>query len=277
MLQKSPTRVSPPPPRTGYAHPRCYAARLHDCGPGISREHFISRGLLQQIGLNKTTKIGGLRWQIPQTFNTVKDNSLASKVLCERHNNALSALDAQMIRFSDILEKFDNEVRDGTGPTHSICLFAGEDVERWLLKAMIGGISSRNITGSLPEHCVDLLYGISPWPAGTGLYLRATTGNTIYHSDSFQFQVTHIEQTGQVAIFDFVIRGLPLRLVLAEPAIRLENGIYRPRRLVFSRDTHARTLEMSWADPLLDATVPLFRQRSYDGPPPDWPAWARKR
>lgn len=275
-LHKASANILPPSPRTQYAHPRCYAALLHDCSPGVSKEHFISRGLLQQIGLNGTTKIAGLRWQEPETFKILPDERLAPQVLCGRHNIALSSLDAQMIRFSDALERFDDEVRDETDPAQGIALFAGYDIERWLLKAIVGGVVSRNMSGVMPDRCVELLYGISSWPDGTGLYFRATTGQTIYHSDSFRLETVIAQPTSEVVLFDFVVRGLPLRLVLTEGAAALPNGTYRPRRLIFSKGSHTRTLEMSWDDPRLDATIPLYRQPSYTGSPPDWPIWARQ-
>jgi hypothetical protein len=85
MMQKGPT---------GYRHGKCYANRYGDCSTKISREHFISENLLRRIHLTEPAKIAGLAWQDREKFDIVPIKGLASNILCQRHDEALSRLDA---------------------------------------------------------------------------------------------------------------------------------------------------------------------------------------
>ena len=81
----------PPGPPTGYAHPKCYLSHTSDCSHKISREHYVSKVILEMLG--EDLEVGGLPWEPPGTLVRYGINSLVSTVLCERHNSALSPLD----------------------------------------------------------------------------------------------------------------------------------------------------------------------------------------
>jgi hypothetical protein len=77
---------------------RCYATVLDDCGGGMSREHYISRSLLE-IFTGHTPIVTGFPWQrAGEQLRTTAAN-LATNVLCETHNNALSPLDERAGEF----------------------------------------------------------------------------------------------------------------------------------------------------------------------------------
>ena len=175
---KVPANLTPPPPATGFSNPNCFAASTRDCSRKISLEHFISRGLLNQLN-NKSAIIAGLAWQAKEEFNRVGINSLASKVLCSRHNTALSLLDGPVIRLSQALEDFDDSLGTETSIINTeLRLFSGEDIERWILKAIIGAVESKNLTSVLPGNLLDILFGIQPWPTAWG----ALSGNESWES-----------------------------------------------------------------------------------------------
>jgi hypothetical protein len=106
----TPATIVPPGAVSGHAHPRCFASVDNNCSNRISREHFISQTLLRQIELNNTAKIAGLRWQQPQSFNIFPLSGLASNILCERHNSALSPLDATVGAFTQAIGTIDAEL-----------------------------------------------------------------------------------------------------------------------------------------------------------------------
>ncbi|UVT31530.1 hypothetical protein SEA_MASK_3 [Mycobacterium phage Mask] len=86
--------------RTGYANPGCYGRASKDCSEDLTREHYISDDLLESISWDgKAVLVRGAAWQPSGERKTVGVNSLSSRILCGRHNRALSPLDALAANF----------------------------------------------------------------------------------------------------------------------------------------------------------------------------------
>ena len=49
---------SPPGPQTRFSHPSCYLAGTDDCSERISREHYMSKSVLDQLG--NTLRVTGM-------------------------------------------------------------------------------------------------------------------------------------------------------------------------------------------------------------------------
>ena len=126
--------------------------------------------------------VRGFPWQRTEE-QRVGVGSLESKVLCERHNNVLAAVDEQGVRLFRALAAIGREL-DGQGRAPRMKLFPGADVERWLLKALLGLASSgsaRAIDGerlpwSPPAEWCRALFGQRPFSAPWGLYVSGTLG-----------------------------------------------------------------------------------------------------
>jgi hypothetical protein len=94
-------------------------------------------------------EVGNAAW-LPSGADSlpVGINSLASWILCRRHNHALSRLDAVGTRFYEL---FRNDQRDlsyheGVGPfPNTVTLVNGADIERWMLKVLWGAIEAGTI------------------------------------------------------------------------------------------------------------------------------------
>src|SRR5262249_31340064 len=156
-------------------------------------------------------KISGLAWQQPETFDLVPVNGLASNILCERHNSSLSALDSLIDDFATSIRTFDR------APKNKHVNFSGSDIERWMLKCLLGLTVSKNITSHLKPECTDLLFERTRWPDRWGLYFPVETSAPIYHTDSFLIE-TRIDQTRSLILAaDFFIQGIPLTLLLGRP------------------------------------------------------------
>jgi hypothetical protein len=97
-FQKAPAVTSPKLPATGYAQSACYAAPLCDCRGKITREHPFSETLLERLDRNGGLRVGGFRGFSAGQEKILRPNALASKILCERHNSALSSLDSNAVR-----------------------------------------------------------------------------------------------------------------------------------------------------------------------------------
>ena len=271
------TNTCPPGVLTGYSHPKCYATGDRNCSSQISKEHFTSEVLLRQIQLNKTAKVSGLKWQQPETFNIVPLQRLASKILCERHYNSLDRLETSMGLFSEAIGVYDASLRSCTTAEESEQRqFSGDDIDRWMLKCLIGLKMSKNlISAQLRPEYIDLLFAISEWPEGWGLYFSPSPIMLIYHSPCILIE-THVDQArGLVLAATFLIRGFPLMLCLGRPEDPTTIGLFRPEALFLKHSQCEKVLVLSWLGGPMGPPVVLERSGTYDGPPPNWKEWER--
>jgi hypothetical protein len=277
--RKRPATISPPGVVTSYSHSKCYARTTQNCNTKISREHFISDAILKRIQLNSLIKIGGLPGY-GNKMQLLPRARMASRMLCQRHNSSLSILDYEGARFKHIIGYFDRGF-NSTDPIEEISVFAGEDIERWLLKTvcsmLAAGKFARNgnaILHSVPDKWVKILWGLEEWPTNWGLY--APSKPIAYHSDSISIVPRSHPESGEIKVVDFEINGIPLTLVLGNPDNPEAWGVYRPRTLVFSQRGVEKYLELSWLNSVYNNYVLFDRQIPYDGSPPNWPEWAKE-
>lgn len=177
-FRKAPASTTPFPPKTGESLQACYAAPLYDCSSKLSREHYISQSLLQYLNRSKDLRVRGLPW-LGGKEKVLPPDALSSRMLCERHNAALSQLDAIAVR---LFQAFDEEGAAGSGQ-QLLHLFCGHDLERWLLKVLCGVSHSKNLSAdkevdlSIPKQWVEILFGYTEFPDGQGLYVCTTIGH----------------------------------------------------------------------------------------------------
>src|SRR5579859_833652 len=89
--------LRPPGLQTGYAHPACYLRDTKDCSEQISGEHYVSRSVLEQLGT--MLRVSGLPWRDANAVLETTAENLTAKILCRRHNEALSPLDTEAASF----------------------------------------------------------------------------------------------------------------------------------------------------------------------------------
>jgi hypothetical protein len=231
---------------------------LSSCSAKLSREHILSQSIQKQLGGGSEVDVFGFPFQHqhPQTFSI---SSLASKVLCSNHNAALSPLDTEAGR---LFEKSLAIVQD-FNLADKMCLFAGEDIELWLLKTMLGMIQAKqtsllNSTGiSKKEFCcqqdwVEILFQKKEWPVGWGLYM--TSG--VYPSNGHLLICPNIEDN-VVTGCHFRFCGKQFFLGLGAKKIhdplfdfprvtKTSRMAYRPTFLNHHRDKECRQIILSW-------------------------------
>ncbi len=182
--QKVEADTRPRGQRTGFAHPDCYATALNDCSVTITGEHFWSETILRELS-GGTVVVRGFPWQTTPT-QRIGVGALAPKVLCDRHNEALSPLDVEAGRFFRNLRTIEGELRGQLG-TRRVVLFAGVDVERWFLKALMGAASggaARLLDGtpiawSPPSLWSRILFHRAGFPKTWGLYVKGRVGDRV--------------------------------------------------------------------------------------------------
>ena len=229
------------------------------------RNHCCAR-----IELNNTAKVAGLAWQQRETFNKISIKAMASKVLCKRHNEALSKLDTGVTFLAQTVNRFDKS----NPSANESASFSGSDFERWMLKCLLGLSASGNITGTLKSECLDLLFSRQTWPPHWGLYFSIAP-RPIYHTDSILIE-TLTDPTGVLILATkFFIQGLPFILLLGKPGDPGAFGIWRPEKLVFKFPGSEKTLHFTWDGGARGPPVILTRAGSYGGHPPSWKDWER--
>lgn len=177
----APINTTPPGHKTGYSHPKCYAGPLNDCSRIISRKHYISQSVLE-IFAPKSLEVSGLKWIRDGESKTLTVNDLASKILCERHNSALSDLDTLAKKFFQFVL--------GKAPNQLFMITRGYEIERWMLKVLCGMQSAGNILHNgkpLPPITIhpdflNTLFYSKPIPHGCGLvYVSEAVDNVQFN------------------------------------------------------------------------------------------------
>jgi len=237
---------------------KCYASAYGGCSAKITREHYFTRSVLAQLdGL----EVRGLPGRPLDTPTTVGIQALTAKVLCEVHNPALSALDSVGARFFEVFRAAGKGLP--TQPTFD--LLNGHDVERWLLKVMLGFGAS----GAAPDEGrrvrlhetpdVSLLHSLyqgDPMGPGRGLYFvepadgRFSPGrlgfNLLFHR--LNANAAHI--VGVQAD----LNGFSFALLLRPPANggrpQFNDVWFRPQQVWIRRqdETVGRVVEFTWPE-----------------------------
>ena len=118
-----------------------------DCDGGLSREHYVSRALLEGLDL----KVRGLPWQREEVARVSRD-SLVAKILCRRHNTALSPLDAGAQAYFLAFERARlHASRQSLSTRNEHYLISGDALELWAMKTLASLYASR-IEFKTPEH-----------------------------------------------------------------------------------------------------------------------------
>jgi hypothetical protein len=255
-----PVDTKPPGIFTGMRVPRCYAQGTSDCAPPVSREHAIAESISREFRGTPTT-----RTLIDGSTRIVLPSTAGRKVLCRRHNSALSPLDEVGRRFVLALKQ-QIKHRLENSPRHTHILFNGFDIERWMLKvlcAMAHGERVSRIYASttfrVPQSWLRVLFEGHPLPPGAGLYTPRVYRGRFNGGILTAKIVGHSGRTGQSGslLFDpsdgakvlgisMCIYGNDFDLHMSRPLEARQNW-YRPRMYRMRSDAGGVShLHMGW-------------------------------
>lgn len=239
---------------------------MNDCGRGLSREHFISEGILRRLntpapGQNEgALRVVGLPWLEKGVPQSLPPTALASRILCDRHNSALSPLDTVAGRFFDRLEAaviFRDEPEGET--SNALSIFSGLDVERWMLKLLCGLAASGNMSFSrdpqmsfaIPNEWLEILFEDERFPDGQGFYAHADLGHqfetvrgVLVRPLAYDHRLAGLRLSMQGV--EFLLNMLPPEL--AHPRLR-ESYMYRPLELHFTIPAGEHSIALYWEPP----------------------------
>ena len=145
--------------------------------------------------------------------------SLAAKVLCINHNNALSKLDEEagnitktFLEIKKIFsQKTSNDYQKLITFSHS-----GYLLERWFLKIFINlqSLYAKNITP--PKELIEIVFGLRNYPAGVGLAIFGHNGWDQHSFDQDMKYVQILNGSNQIEFVIFEYFGLNFLLPLTD-------------------------------------------------------------
>jgi hypothetical protein len=209
--------------KTNFAHPKCYARCLNDCDTTSSKEHYISRSILLELGVEldaTSPKYEGTR--------KLAAVSLQSHILCKRHNGALSPIDAHALELFCCLKSKSARVESNGGSD----FFSGHDFEKWLLKVACGfGVLDSEPP---PDEWCRILFGEADLEEPRGLQLNFEIGDQIPIADDLIALETPRNNDGERLGFAVTLCGF--RFILSMSGGRLGDALgrknmYRPFQL----------------------------------------------
>jgi hypothetical protein len=145
----------------------------------MSGEHLFSEVMLDLlVGADGKVARTGYPWQAEGAVQTLTPSTCKAKVLCKRHNNALSPLDSTagaflkgVLKTPEFLQNHDLRV----------LLLSGDNLERWILKTLcthILVVGKFGKTWEPPLGWLEILWGMKPFPPGCGLYFNHELGQS---------------------------------------------------------------------------------------------------
>ncbi len=239
--------TSPPGPKSGHVVEGCLAAPLEDCGGKLSADHYISKALLKWLneagysfGMPGASLIArGIPGLAPDEQRSMPPSALTVKAFCQRHNNALSPVDDEALRFFMSLAEMTTQLQTPqTSPVHDFRTFNGHDLERWFLKALCGmtafGASrlftDLPVTVDLEREWIEMLFGLSLFTDRRGLYCPGTLGKITY--GRLGFSLDPLRKGVSLVGLSTEFQGLAFNLsalgdiqLFRPPALHFSNGV----------------------------------------------------
>jgi hypothetical protein len=204
----------------------CWAQSYSECEGKISREHLLSAGIFEQ----KEIYVQGFDWCMGEE-KRISVASLTSKILCSKHNNALSDVDQAGIDavriFESTLPPSMRTMKSSNAPKY----VDGYNFERWLLKTAINlsvggknhiGVGMSNSEPGKPSpYLLAVVFGRLKFTHEMGLYFFFQKE---YKCRVGLFGVYPIIKNEEIGAFVFNLRGIDVLLSLfpghAPPSLR---------------------------------------------------------
>lgn len=238
----------------------CWASNLENCAKGKSREHYISDGIFD----GESVTAVGLPWCRHEPV-TIGMRSAVAKILCGKHNSALSEFDAEAAKLSKFLvtNVLDEPLKESAISLH------GARLEKWALKTFFNLGFIRGLHREQPNRLdpptrlVRYLFNNEPVADGVGLYFVTSKVSNQDYGPGLWWNVIQnpknlAEIFGMVSTFfgiRFVISILPIRAEEKIAGLGLVNGfdysnakiIYRPPGIGLTSNTAGlKQINLEW-------------------------------
>jgi len=253
-------------------HTGCWAQCRGGCSQRISREHILSKALLD----SEMIRVAGFSW-CKDGYKTVGINSLTVKALCKVHNNALSPVDEAGVfalrKIRELVTAPHAVDTRTTQPSRTVRV-NGHLFERWLLKTAINtayddeyriGVMAQQIGMPGPD-LVSIAFGDVPFSHRMGLYAIVQEGSYLpTNSEITYMPITKAGAIGgwYIGIYgiDFFLSVFPLHPQASPPVHLRSIGLsnlpahildgalhYRVSNMALHRGTsHFRSIRIDWS------------------------------
>jgi hypothetical protein len=155
----------------------------------MTREHFISKNILDKVTTNTLRFEHAGHFFDGQETVEIGIDSFSAKVLCDKHNSALSDLDAAAGAAFSTIEVLAEDciefARLEQGRLSRFHLSSGVDIERWLIKVYCGLVTAKKIRAlsgrvverdSIQPDLLNALVRTDSLRSPLGLYMHAFAG-----------------------------------------------------------------------------------------------------
>ncbi|HLX00331.1 MAG TPA: hypothetical protein VKR82_16950 [Candidatus Acidoferrales bacterium] len=222
--------------------------------------------------MDDVVSVEGLEW-CEGKVRRIGLTGLTSKILCTRHNNALSEVDVGGIKAFDTFRQGTrlSNVRSALRPRIwqvERTTINGPLLERWLLKTLINFTYGRDLPigrdnlspGKPSEQLVRIAFGLDRFVAGAGLYIIGHPGQKIFSVEKVSV-ASMLEKNEYVAGGFYIFRGNRFVLYLDSKGlpekltgVRVENEdwgiarpVFHPTALRFNVGKHlSHVIEFVW-------------------------------
>jgi hypothetical protein len=264
--------LHPPGTKAGFSHARCYLRGTCDCSEQISREHYISRSVLEQLGA--ILRVSGAAWLNPGETLDAMINSLAANILCTRHNAALSPLDTEAGYFFNVLTKALDDLNRKTLSRRPIFhLVNGDALELWMLKVACGlyfSIGTKDREKVAKTHSIDLEkvqrgFFEGRWDEQGGLYFRGAIGSRITVGNQVGLGPLLMDHTLRFGGAVVSLRGFTLQLIFDtrdQTRGPWAGLVKRPSELVLKKRPRQHHIILTWPFGTPEASVMMEETRA---------------
>ena len=250
-LEVQPKDITPRGPVTREGRKKCLFAYTNNCGGRISGEHILSAAVLRRISPDGKITISGPRGsrRVP-----ILSSSLTVNRLCQRHNSALSPLDAEAGRFIRAIQMAERNFTEADVLAENFYFFHAFDLERWFLKTLLAVYHARLTDvqpgrDSLPDGIMESFQ--VPLRRPFGLYMPHTTSAGGRHEMTAapSASVRLIAADNLVVGIAVALSGLELTLIIDGHPSAMgeylgERYAYRPQFLNYLRGEQVVSIAM---------------------------------
>jgi len=223
----------------------------------------MTESLLKAIALDDEIEVVGLPWLKPANSKVVGTNALTARILCVRHNTALSGLDATALRFFQTIEQIHANFGEDLSHQHPI---NGDEFERWLLKTLCGfavagmfvDAHGEKIVGwKAPLGWLEILFQGKPFPLGCGLHIVYPTHGKLIHTTPQLLRLAALTSpTNEIYGLRMWVFEQQIALLMGNPLDHAPAGLlnlqdhqptdYRPAAIAYFDDVKTKAITFDW-------------------------------
>lgn len=226
---------------------QCRARSLGDCGGHLTKEHYISGALFA----GASVEVRGAPWAPTETV-TIPSQGFSRNMLCRKHNNQLSDVDAAGVYALNALEAVDVVIDPRGSWDRFEAPLAGRLWERWCIKTCINiwyerADRSPDKPWQPPSLWVETVFGRLQIEPHAGIYLSPEMPLLSPPGRASVEIQARFPEGSPLPIAAMLRMGNRYFTVVIEGRYKLRGQSYRPARIP-SRTVRDREVQIDWSN-----------------------------